>query len=90
MNYGYEPHYIEISPLTTNIPLPLPMTTIIPSINIKKKMRKGNLYSIASIFIKAHKWDEMPHNSSRWERDEIISICKNIIDQAFENYNAIS
>jgi len=87
MNYGNEPHYIEVSPSTTTTDIPLSITRIIPSINIKKKIRKHNYYSIASIFIKAHKWDEMPHNSSRWEKDEIINICKYIIDQAFENYN---
>ena len=54
--------------------------TIVNDIDIRKKY---GIYDVASVFLKAHKWDEMPHGSSRWTKDEIAIICKKVIDQVF-------
>ena len=49
-------------------------------INIKKLCGKG----IASVFVKAHKWNQMEHGSSRWKKNEIVTLCKKAIDQVLE------
>ena len=77
MNMGYPNHYIGISPTTTAEQVQTAIDTIIPSIHIQKMLGK----SIASVFVKAHKWNEMQHGSSAWKTDEQIRILKTIIDQ---------
>ncbi len=37
--------------------------------------------SIASVFIKAHKWNEGKHGSSLWEKSEQVGILKRVLDQ---------
>jgi hypothetical protein len=75
MNMGFPNHYIEITPTETKPDL----SSIIENININKIVNK----SIASVFIKSHKWDEMKHGSSLWKKDEIVIIIKTIIDKIF-------
>lgn len=82
MNMGYPNHYIDISNTTTNQELQSKIESILPSICIQKKVGK----SIASIFVKAHKWDEMNHGSSLWKKDEQIQILKTIVDKVFETF----
>lgn len=81
MNMGIPNHYIGISPTTTTNDINEKLTTIESSINIHKICDKG----IASIFVKAHKWDEMKHGSSVWKKDEILKICKIIVNKVFES-----
>lgn len=50
---------------------------ILENININKRF-KGK--SIANIFVKSHKYDLMPHGSSKWTVEEITSICCKVID----------
>ena len=82
MNYGYPPHYIEIKPKLeeTN------MDKILQEIDIAKKMINGKAVSIASIFVKAHKYDEMEHGSSFWTVNEYYSVLKTIVDQVLNIY----
>lgn len=81
MNYGFPNHYVSLSPTTSQAEVDEKIiTTILPLINIKKMMGKG----IASVFIKSHKWDEMKHGSSLWKKNEIVVICKKVIDKVFE------
>lgn len=75
MNMGFPNHYIEITPENTNPDI----TSILENININKIVNK----SIASVFIKAHKWDEMKHGSSLWKKEEIVIILKTVIDKIF-------
>lgn len=77
MNMGYPNHYIPITHENCND------FHTFNTIDINKKFNK----SIASIFVKAHKWDSMKHGSSRWRSDEIIDICKKVIDQVFLTLN---
>jgi hypothetical protein len=78
-NYGIPNHYIELSPITTLEMIASKMDAIISTINIKKICGK----SVVSVFVKAHKWNEMSHGSSRWKKDEIVKICKKVIDNVF-------
>jgi hypothetical protein len=79
MNMGFPNHYIGLTPTTSQDEIIKKINTIIPYINIEKKCGK----SIASVFVKAHKWDEMKHGSSLWKKEEIVLICKNVIDKVF-------
>jgi len=83
MNYGKPNHYINITHTTTpNIVEATIKTNILPKINICKQNNK----CVVSAFIKAHKYNEMPHGSSVWTKNEIIIICKCVIDQVFHDY----
>lgn len=79
MNMGFPNHYIDISPTTTQEQIATRLNDICPTINIKKVCGK----SVASVFVKAHKWNEMPHGSSAWKKEEIVIICKKVIDEVF-------
>lgn len=85
MNYGIPNHYIELSTTTTQVQIDVKMNTILSSININKRF--GNK-SIASVFVKAHKYNEMTHGSSLWRKSEIEIICKKIIDNVFESISS--
>jgi hypothetical protein len=84
MNMGVPNHYIDITPTATPEDIAIKMDAIIGAINVKKLCGKG----IASVFVKAHKWNEMKHGSSRWKKDEIVRICKQVIDKVFETFPA--
>lgn len=81
MNWGIPNHYIGITPTTSSEEVSKKIDEIIPQININKICGK----SVASVFVKAHKWDEMEHGSSLWQKDEIVKICKNVIDKIFDS-----
>jgi hypothetical protein len=81
MNMGIAPHYINISNTTTQEQTQSIIDTIIPSININKIQNIG----VASVFIKAHKWDEMKHGSSKWNEEERLQILKKIIDRVISS-----
>jgi hypothetical protein len=82
-NMGFPNHYLGISPNTTDSQVQQCIDEdILPKINISKYQGR---YSIASVFVKAHKWDEMPHGTSLWKKHEIVKICNKIIDQAHEH-----
>lgn len=77
MNYLRPNHYMDIgNQESTNEEQ---LTNIINNINIVKR---HNL-DIATICIKAHKWDTHAHGASNWERNERIKICKKMVDQAY-------
>ena len=81
MNYGYPNHYIEMDSSVTNDILDNKVNIILNNISITKPL---NIYSKASVFVKAHKYDVMPHNSSLWRKKDIILICKKVIDLSIE------
>lgn len=77
-NYGITNHYLEISPDRSEPQIQQHIDEqIIPKINIG--LHRGR-YSVASVFVKAHKWDEMPHGSSSWKKNDIVKICNKVID----------
>jgi hypothetical protein len=82
MNMGIPNHYVDISKTTTQEQVQAMIDDIVPSINVKKICGK----SIASVFVKAHKWDEMKHGTSRWKKEEQIQILKKIIDKTIESF----
>lgn len=78
-NMGYPNHYLDMS---HKLPNTLDCDSLIPDINVKKRVYSNGLQTdIASIFVKAHKWDEGKHSSSRWTAEEYQRICCHIIDQ---------
>ena len=78
MNMGIPNHYIEIGEKTCDADVEKSIDAIIPKIDITKRYGK----SIASVFVKGHKWNEMKHGSSAWKKAEIIRICKKVVDLA--------
>lgn len=75
MNMGVANHYVEIAPATTEAETSEKMADICRIININKVCGKG----VASVFVKAHKWDAMSHGSSSWKKEEIAEICKRVV-----------
>jgi hypothetical protein len=85
-NFGYANHYIELSPDMPDGHVWSKLhTDVLPAIDIKKKTVAGSRFSTATICVKAHKWNEMKHDSSRWKTNEIGEVCKKVIDQVFES-----
>jgi hypothetical protein len=72
MNFGVPNNYVNITTETTEEQVQSNIDDIIERINIKKICGR----SIASIFVKAHKWDEMNHGTSCWKKDEQVQRCK--------------
>jgi hypothetical protein len=81
MNYGQPNHYIEIGPTTTQPEINDQIKKVVSDINIKTKYGGK---SVASVFVKSHKYNLMKHGASRWTANEISSICHRIIDQSVE------
>lgn len=81
MNFGYPNNYINITTETTKEQINTNIRSIIESLDVKKKRGK----CVVSVCVKAHKWDEMGHGSSRWEKDEQLHILKKVIDSVYEN-----
>ena len=85
-NFGYANHYIELSPDMPDGHVWSKLhTDVLPAIDIKKKTVAGSRFSTATICVKAHKWNEMKHDSSRWKTNEIGEVCKKVIDQVFDS-----
>ena len=82
MNMGVSNNYIDIAPTTTEEQIEENITNIISKINVKKMCGIG----IASVFVKAHKWDEMVHGSSSWKKYERVKILKAVLDKVFETF----
>ena len=76
MNFGVPNHYIEIDGNDYSL------KEVISSIKVEKLLNND----IFSCFIKANKWDKMPHNSSLWKIDERIDICKKMIDLVYNKF----
>lgn len=77
MNLGYPNHYLGVSPTTTCDDLDTGLDKMLSDTDVEKKFGHG----IASVYVKAHKWDKMKHGSSRWRKKEILNISKCVIDK---------
>lgn len=82
MNFGVPNSYVNITTEATKEQVQSNIEDIIERINIKKICGR----SIASVFVKAHKWDEMKHGASCWKKDEQVQILKRIITCVFESF----
>lgn len=85
MNMGIPNHYFGVDKDTTPETLNARLDEILPDIDVTKKCGIG----IASIFVKAHKWDELPHGASRWRKKEIVQLSCTVIDQALSDVASI-
>lgn len=77
MNLGYRNHYLDVAPDTTCETLDVGLDRMLLDTDVSKKLG----YGVASVYVKAHRWNEMKHGASRWRKKEILSISKCIIDQ---------
>lgn len=82
MNFGYPNHYIEINQDTSCVGVDHAIDCILPQI----KIRQVCGHKVASVFVKAHKWNMMKHGSSLWKKEEIVKICKHVIDLVFQHH----
>jgi len=85
MNMGVPNHYFGVDKETSPDKLNTRLDEVLPAIDVKKKCGIG----IASIFVKAHKWDELPHGSSRWRKKEIVELSCTVIDQTIADIQQI-
>ncbi len=80
MNMGVPNHYIPVSPDTAI----LTTDSVINALDIKKV----HGFSIVSVCVKAHKWNEMPHGASRWTTEEIKGILRRVLDLSIADLKA--
>lgn len=85
MNMGIPNHYIELSPHTSEEDINCKLKNALDTTNITKVCGK----SIASIYVKAHKWDEMRKGSSMWTKEEYTVVCCNVVDLVAEYFESI-
>jgi hypothetical protein len=79
MNMGFPNHYIEVAESKSEDDYNAEVDALLSKINIQK--RYG---SIASVFVKAHKYDKMIHGSSMWKTKDIVKICCKVVDLAID------
>lgn len=84
MNMGMPNHYIDVTPERTPEDIASALLAVKESVSIKKLCGK----SIATVFVKAHKWDSMPHGASSWKKAEIVDLCKKVIDDVFKSVSS--
>jgi hypothetical protein len=79
MNYGVKNHYIEMSTIEQLVEARV--AQMLDRINIAKRFGGK---CVASMFVKAHKWDEMAHGASVWTIAEIEAVCMRVVDAAID------
>jgi len=82
MNMGYPNHSIVMDPSTTDEIIHASCVALLPAIQVKKCNGKG----IATVFVKSHKWNEMPHGASLWKKNEQVRLLKGVIDKVLETF----
>lgn len=91
-NYGRPNHYTEITTEKQHM-TPEELQTVRNNINIDKVSLStfAPLVSISTVCIKAHKWDDMSHNSSLWKSHEYLELSKHVVtiavDKIINNMN---
>ena len=81
MNMGTPNHYVDIAPTSSENDIEIAVDNIVNSLDIRKKW--GHC-CIATAVVKAHKWNEMPHLTSLWRKEEYVRICCKAIDLAVQ------
>jgi hypothetical protein len=76
MNFGVPNHSFALEPETTEEEVAAHMERILADIHIDNIAGK----SVASIFVKSHKYDKMEHGASCWTPAEMGVICCHVID----------
>lgn len=86
MNMGVPNHSIYLSKTTTAEDISKKIETITSAINIHKVCGMG----VATVFVKAHKYDELPHGASRWTKSEIVHLSCKVIELAVAEIATLS
>ena len=81
-NYGVKNHYMEVTAENKDENVHPHLTTLCTQVNIKKRFGSE---AVASIFVKAHKWNMLPHGSSDWSEEEIYLIGCTVITQSMRD-----
>lgn len=87
-NYGTPNHYIEIRRYDDDddeaVDNSMTLDTLLKNISIRKQSRGiyAPFTSVATVCIKAHKWDELPHNTSLWRPNEYLEVSRQIVGMA--------
>lgn len=79
MNYGIQNKTIVVTEHKTRQDILEELRILVEGMDINKKRNK----SIASIFVKTHKWNQLPHGSSLWTEEEIFFVLKSVIDKVY-------
>ncbi len=83
-NMVRENHYLEVSSNGSIDDYRTNYNKILENIDINNPTYFGNQYHQANVFVKAHKYDDMAHGSSRWIEKEYREISCAIIDRVIE------
>ena len=87
-NYGTPNHYIEIQSFNTPDAVDTSMTldTLVKNVSIRKQSRGAYapFAAVSTVCIKAHKWDDLPHNSSLWRPNEYFEVSRRIVSLAIQ------
>jgi type II restriction enzyme len=83
-NYGFPNHYLDVCPGKTDDSFKEELDSILSSVNIGKKL--GGNACVVQAFIKAHKFDVMPHGASNWKKEEIAKISCHILKESLDYY----
>ena len=79
MNYGIPNTTFEVTPSNVDI-----MSDLIDRIKPMSCKKRFGGRCVASVFIKAHKWDEMDHGASNWTPAERTIVCGWAMEQSME------
>jgi len=80
-NYGVPNHYVDITSTTNE---DVDMTAMATRIRIRKQTvgKYAPFAAVASVCVKAHKWNEMPHHASLWKPHEYLAVSKRVVELA--------
>jgi hypothetical protein len=84
MNYGVPNTTFEVTPSNVDI-----MPKLTGDLENKTCRKRFSGKSIASIFVKTHKWDQLPHGSSNWSVKERIVVCEWAMNQSMDQLFSI-
>jgi hypothetical protein len=83
-NYGVPNHYVDITSTTDEDDIMTAMTAMATRIRIRKQTvgKYAPFAAVASVCVKAHKWNEMPHRASLWKPHEYLAVSKRVVELA--------
>lgn len=81
MNYGFPNHTIVVTGETSAAALDASVSRLLGAVNPRK--RAGGC-AVASVFVKAHRYDESPHGTSAWSTEHITQLASAVLRHAFD------
>ena len=84
-NFGKKNHYIECKTYKNTNDYKEDLKCILEEIDIREELINKSLLKRATCCIKSHKYDEMEHGSSAWNKKEIKKILRTVLKQSINN-----